>query len=188
MPVGVGGKQAAPAAPPVAAPPAAPPAAPAGAGPAKKGKGKLILILLIVILLLALVFGGGVVAYLLLSKGSSEAEPTVTQHSQGELSVTTGEPVLNITLADGSYLVFAATIYFNEEVVAEGEEGGEIDPAPARDVAYRLFSGLNKEDLVTPKGMEEAREKYKAMLNAEKIEPYHEHVYSVLFTQWVFSK
>lgn len=189
MPVGVGAKpQPAPGRPPAAAAkPAAPPTTPpAGAEePKKRGGAKIIIIVLVILVLLA----GLAVGVLFLLKtlgilgGGGSPEPTASPKMVlGEVSVSTGEPI-NINLKDG-FLSFAATVYFDDTVQAT--EGGDVDASPARDAAYQLFKGMDREMLSKPGAVLEMQKKYASLLNKEVIPPYNGHVVTVRFTQFAY--
>lgn len=194
MPVGVGAKPAGGAARPAApAKPAAPPSAPpAGAEGKKGGKLKLIIIIAVVLVLLVSLAVGTLFLLKALGilggggneGGEAEAKPTPTSAKMGTVTVATGEPI-NVNLADG-YLSFAATIYFDETVTADGHGGGEIDPSPARAAALNLFKGMKMEALNKPGAVKELEKKYMALLNKELIPPYDGHVVQVRFTTFAY--
>ncbi|NMW47680.1 flagellar basal body-associated FliL family protein [Mobiluncus curtisii] len=195
MPVGVGAKPAGGTAArpvPAAAKPAAPPTAPpAGANPGGGGGLKKILVIVLIVVILAVLAVGVFLALKLLGVfggGGDEDTPKPAKTTKalvmGELSVSTGEP-LSINLDDG-YMSFAATIYFDEDVKAEGEGSSEIDPSPARDAALRIFKGMKKEDFDKSGAIEEMKKKYTAELNKSPIPPYHGHVVTVQFTTFAY--
>lgn len=194
MPVGVGGKPAAPPGgggfkPGGAAPikPVSPPIeAPAGAK--KGGGGKKILLILIVVLLVLGLAGGGVALFFMLTGSKNQAETTQVVNAKdkelGTVALTSGE-VLNINLSDGHFLAFGATAYFSADVKAEssGHGGGsEMDATPFRDAAISVFMGQEMETLCSPRGKLESQNKLLDALNALKIEPWHENVVMIKYS------
>lgn len=198
MPVGAGGK---PATPPAGAggfkpgggaaaqKPATPPSEPpAGAEPKKGNKGLLIVIILLLVLVLA--GGGGFAVWFFLFRTPAEPVPVVetpaTEKPLGSATLSSGDSI-SINLADGHYMRFAATVYFDSEIESggSGENAAPVDPSPLRDAAIAVFRNQDYDKVcLENSAIEESKEKIIAKLNELPFEGWHNHVVRIDYTDF----
>jgi flagellar FliL protein len=140
---------------------------------AKGGGGKKKLLLIVGPVLLLVIAAA---VYFLFFKPSGTAEPKKVVHVPGE--VVTLDPI-TINLAGGHFLKLGMAL--QSDAGAAGGHG-KLTGAQALDAAIELFSGKTVTELSTKEGREKAKEK----LVEDVTERYHEVVYDIYFTEFVY--
>jgi len=145
---------------------------------AKGGKKKLI-----IIIVAALAIVGVAVAVLMMTLLKPKEELAAEKESVKGGVVIPLKDDMTLNLADGKFLKLKLALQLSEE--AEKEGGEEIaktfDGSMAQDAAVQVFSAYKYDQLLSPKGKEEARHK----LTEEVKKRYDGDVVQVYFTQFV---